>query len=50
MSWIHLLPEVAEAQEESGIEYPLCFFFVVLGYLLLLLFEKVSRFCQLFLQ
>lgn len=38
---VHLLPEIAEIQQQSTIQYPLCYFFVILGYTLLLFFEKV---------
>eukprot|EP01126_Amoeba_proteus_P034836 TRINITY_DN3490_c0_g1_i1.p1 TRINITY_DN3490_c0_g1~~TRINITY_DN3490_c0_g1_i1.p1 ORF type:complete len:286 (+),score=41.73 TRINITY_DN3490_c0_g1_i1:264-1121(+) len=38
---VHMLPEVAEADEQSGIDYPLCYFFVVMGYLFILALEKV---------
>jgi len=38
---VHLLPDVVEAQEESDLEYPVCYFFILLGYMILLLLEKV---------
>jgi len=41
VGFVHLLPEVVEAQDDSEIEYPICFMLVLVGYSLLLMLEKV---------
>jgi hypothetical protein len=40
---LHLIPELSEADAQTGFDFPIMYFVVLLGYMTLLLLEKVQR-------